>query len=176
MTDFIRGLGHALGHRHGRILGAADQALAQFLRRRRKNEDADEIVLHRLGQLLGALPVDVEQHVAASLQRRRHRPLRRAVEIAEHLGVFEKLAPVAQTGEFPGADEVIILAVDLSRPRRPRGDGNRHLDMAVGGKEAPRQRRLSSTRWRRHDQQQAAALNVDHAFTRCSGPARASGR
>src|SRR3546814_5673791 len=46
----------------------------------------------RLAELLGALPVDVEQHVAAALQRLLHRPARRAVVVAEHHRVFQQLA------------------------------------------------------------------------------------
>jgi hypothetical protein len=38
------------------------------------DEDADEIVARLLAQLLRALPVDVEQHVAAGTQRLLHRP------------------------------------------------------------------------------------------------------
>ena len=51
-------------------------------------------------QLLGALPVDVEQHVMALLQRLHHGALGRAVEIAEHLGIFQQVATVAQAAEL----------------------------------------------------------------------------
>ncbi|MEI8320169.1 MAG: hypothetical protein WCH79_19720 [Planctomycetia bacterium] len=45
------------------------------------------------------------------LQRLHHRALRRAVEIAEHLGIFQKVAAVAQPSEFLVGDEVIVPAL-----------------------------------------------------------------
>ena len=50
---------------------------------------------HLVEQLLRALPVDVEQHVAAGGERRFHRLARRAVIIAVHLRPFEQIAAVA---------------------------------------------------------------------------------
>ena len=41
-------------------------------------------------KLLGALPVDVEQHVASGCKRLLDRLARRAVAVAEHLGVFQQ--------------------------------------------------------------------------------------
>ena len=46
----------------------------------------------RVADLLAALPVDVEEHVLAAGDRRLHRRARRAVEVAEDLGVLEHLA------------------------------------------------------------------------------------
>ena len=48
-----------------RILGAALQARFQLGHRRRQDEDRDDVGAHLFAELLGALPVDVEQHVAA---------------------------------------------------------------------------------------------------------------
>ena len=97
------------------VLGAHAQARLEIGDRGRQHEDADEIGAALLAQLLGALPIDVEQHVAA---RREHaldwRP-RRAVAVAEHLGPFEKLALRDHRVETRAIDELIIGALDLAR-------------------------------------------------------------
>ena len=74
----------------------------------------DEVVLHRLGKLLGALPVDIEENVAALGQRQFDRALGRAVEIAEHFRPFEQFAGIAHGGEALLRNEKIVLAVDLA--------------------------------------------------------------
>ena len=51
---------------------------------------------HLFLQLQGALPVDVEQHVAAFRHRRFGRLARRGVEIAMHLGPFQQRVGIAQ--------------------------------------------------------------------------------
>ena len=137
VADLVRSLRHALGDGRGGILCPPDQPVAQLLSRGRQDEDPHQVLAHRSTQLLGALPVDVEEHVAARLQGLRHRPLRRAVEIAENLCIFQKLAAVAEPGELLLADEVIILAVHLARPRRPRRDGHRHGDVGVARQQPP---------------------------------------
>ena len=120
----------------------------------------------------------IEQHVATLLQRVHHRALRRAIEIAEHLGIFQQVATVAQATELLMGDEVIVLAIHLAGPRRARGDRDRHCDVGIGSKQPARQRGLAGARRRRHHEQQATAGNDGHGlfFTRCSGPAHAVGR
>ena len=46
------------------------QAALELGHRRRQDEDADEVLAHRRMKLLRALPVDVEQDVAAGLRAR----------------------------------------------------------------------------------------------------------
>ena len=78
-------------------------------------------------ELLRALPVDVEQHVAAGGERGLDRLARRAVAIAVHLGLFEQLVGVAHRLEAAPRDEMVVHAVDLARaPLRassPRSTG-----------------------------------------------------
>jgi hypothetical protein len=58
---------------------------------RRQHEDADHVVAHLAIELLGALPVDVEQDVLAGTQRCFDRLARRAVVVSMHLGEFEQV-------------------------------------------------------------------------------------
>mgnify|MGYP002652390175 CR=1 FL=1 len=61
-----------------------------------------------------ALPVNVENHVNARRAARLGHIPRRAVMAAEDLGMFEKAARVHPLGEGLGADEVIVLARNLT--------------------------------------------------------------
>src|SRR3546814_5198590 len=89
----------------------AVQAAPQLRRRGRQDEHADEVVARRLAQLLGALPVDVEWHVAAALQRGLHRRARRAVVVAEHHRMLQQLAARNHRGEALLPDEEVVLAL-----------------------------------------------------------------
>ena len=51
------------------VLRARVQPPLQFGDRRRQHEHADQIAARLFAQLLGALPIDVEQHVAAGGER-----------------------------------------------------------------------------------------------------------
>ena len=84
MAHLVGRLGHALGDDLWRILGARDQALLEVARRGRQDEHRHQVVAALLLELLRALPVDVEQHVAAGLERRLDRRARRAVVVVEH--------------------------------------------------------------------------------------------
>ena len=66
-------------------------------------------------ELLRALPVDVEQDVAALAQRVLHRLLGRAVAIAEDMRPFDELAVGDHPVELGVVDEMIVDAVDLAR-------------------------------------------------------------
>ena len=94
MAHFVGGLGHAGPDHLVGILRAACAGALQLGGRRRQDEDADDIGRRLLAQLLGALPVDVEQHVPARRQRRFDRRARRAVAIVEHVGPFQQFAGV----------------------------------------------------------------------------------
>ncbi|OWK24679.1 hypothetical protein AJ87_19015 [Rhizobium yanglingense] len=87
----------------------------QLGHRRRQHEDGYDICRHLLLQLLGALPIDVEKHVAAFGHRCFHRFARRAVEIAVHFSPFQQRIGIAQSLEFADALEVVVNALDLTR-------------------------------------------------------------
>ncbi len=62
----------------------------QFRDRGRQDEDRDHVGRHLLLQLLGALPVDVEEHVAALGHGKLGGFGGVPLEIAVHLGPFEQ--------------------------------------------------------------------------------------
>ena len=64
MAHLVRCLGHAGADHVFRVLGAGAQAALQLLGTGRQDEDADQIVARLFGELLGALPVDIETSVA----------------------------------------------------------------------------------------------------------------
>ena len=115
----------------GAVLGAAVEALFQRVQGRRQDEDANHVGPHCLGKLLAPLPVDVEDDVAAGVQRALHRVAGGAVPVAEHLGALEEFPALPQTREGGLVDEVVVAAVDLVRPLRPRGVGDRDFDVAA---------------------------------------------
>src|SRR5882672_1584639 len=92
VAHLIGGLGHAGVDDVVGILGAGAQARFKIRNRRRQHKNADEIVAALLAQLLGALPVDVEQHITPHRQRALDRCPRRAIAAPEHLGPFHKVA------------------------------------------------------------------------------------
>ena len=101
------------------------------------------VVARLFAQLLRALPIDIEQDVAAGLQRLLHRPPRRAVAMAENFGPFQKLARFHHGLEAMQIDEVIIAAIDLAAALRTRRHRHRKLDMAIGLEQHARQRGLA---------------------------------
>ena len=108
VTHLVRRAAHPLRH-HGRaVLGAAVEPLLERLKRRRQDEDADQVAPHRLGKLLAALPVDVEDDVAPGVPRAFHRVAGGAVPVAEHLRALEELPALAQAGEGGLLDEVVV--------------------------------------------------------------------
>ena len=117
---------------------AAAQALEQVLERRRDDEDEQ-----RVGDLLlddlGALDVDLEDHVAAGQERVADLAPRRAVPVARGPGRLEELAGGAQRRERGGVEEVVVDAVDLAGPHRPRRAGH---DVVVVGVVRPAPQRV----------------------------------
>src|SRR5262249_203305 len=111
-------------------------------------ENADEIGAPLLAQLLRALPVDIEQHVAPRRERAFNRSARRAVAIAEYLGPFEHIASRHHGVETDAVSEIVIPTVDLAGPRLTRRRRNRQLDRGVALQQQPRQRRLARPRRR----------------------------
>ena len=100
VADLEPGIGEAPADDVGAVLGAALEPGAELGHRGRQDEDARRC---RRGiasrDLARALPVDVEEHVAARGERRLDRLARRAVEVAVHLRPFEELAAVAHRRE-----------------------------------------------------------------------------
>ena len=64
-------------------------------------------------------------------EQRFDRCARRAVEIAEHFGVLEESAVRDQSLEHAAIDEVVVLAIDIARPRRPRRVRHRQHDAGL---------------------------------------------
>ena len=114
------------------VLRAAFEPSLQLLDRGRQDEDADEIVARLLAQLLGALPIDVEQDIAAGPQCLLHRLARRAVAMAEDFRPFQKLAGFHHGLEAGQVDEMIVAAVDLA------------ADAAAASSPIPKARRAAS--------------------------------
>ena len=136
--------------------GAAPQAPLELGHRRRQDEHADHVVARGRAQLLGALPVDVEQHVAAAGQRLLDSRARRAVGMAVDLGVLQQLAALDHRAVGGAVDELIVDAVDLARPLRPGGHRDRQRELRLELQHPARDRGLAGARGRGHDQHQAA--------------------
>ena len=111
-----------------------------------------------------------------------------AVEVAEHFGPLKQCALIAHCFEAGLVDEMIIATIDLTWTRRASRQGDGHEQgVGVVRQEALDQRRLAGPRRRRKDEQDATAdkwrpakccfvFHVGASSTRCSEPARASGR
>jgi hypothetical protein len=138
----------------------------------------DQVFLHHLGDLLGALPVNIEQHVAAFGQRFVNGLEWRAIIVAEDFGPFQKFFPVAHLGKAFLADEVIVLAVGFTRARRAGCDRHGKGDVLVRSQKLARQGCLSGARGRGHNEQKPPSGNVSSLrnFTQYFAPVRASDR
>src|SRR5260370_751748 len=122
---------------------------AQCAHRRRQDENADDVAAEPLAHLTGALPVDVEQHVAPLRQHLFDRLARRAIEVAVNLRPFEQIAAFLHPVEFALVDEAVMNAVDLGRA--PRAGGHRHRERQIERLVLPQhagQRRLAGARRR----------------------------
>ena len=178
MAEFVGGARHTAGDDLVAILGPGMQPAPELFDRGRENEDADDVVTGVLHQLLSALPVDVEQHVAARRERGLDLCLGCSVVVAEDHRMLEKRVREDHLGKPRLIDEHVVTAIDLARPRRPRGDRDRHLEIVLALEEPARERRLAGARGRGQDQHQAAPGDVDRhrRTTRCFAAARADDR
>ena len=95
----MTGTVHAAADDRVGILRTGVEPCLEVCGRRRQNEHADDVGACLLPQLLGALPVDVEQHVASGRQRRFDRRTRRAVAIVEYGSPFEQFREQVQNLE-----------------------------------------------------------------------------
>src|SRR5262249_7141373 len=111
MAHFVTGFGHARSDHRLAVLRPALEPAFQLFRRRRQDEDADKIGRGCPAELLRALPIDIEQHIAAGLQSLEHRRSRRAVAVAEHFRPFEQLAMFYHFIKARWIDEMVVTAV-----------------------------------------------------------------
>src|SRR6478672_8654261 len=125
-----RGLEPALAL--GLALGAtADEAAYELVPRRRLEED-EQRVGHRLAHLAGALEVDLEHRRVARGQREVDRAAGRAVAggLVDHRPL-EQVALLDHRVELLVGDEPVVDAVLLARPRRAGGRRDGQPDLGV---------------------------------------------
>ncbi len=154
----------------------AGEARAQFLQRRRQQEDiamgaADRLILQH-AQLRGPLHVEVEQHVLAALEKGQHFAAGRAVAAAEDLGMFEEIAGFDLGDEFLLRQEMIIAAIRLAGTRCAGRRGDAVMARAVGAGGAA-EGGLAAAGRAGHDAEEAGAAGgnrrCDHSmFCTCS--------
>ena len=120
MTEFVGGAAHAAADHLVGILRTRVQTFLQIGGRGRQDEHPDDIDARLLVQLLGALPVDVEQNILSGRQCRFDRRARRTVEIVEYSRPLEQFALLDHPLELRLVDEEIIASFDLPRSHRAR--------------------------------------------------------
>jgi hypothetical protein len=131
MADLTGGARHAVGD-HGFGIGAAHtKPTLELGHRGRQQEQRHEVLTHRGGELLSALPVDVEQDVAAFAQRILHRGLGRSIAMAEDRRPFDEFAGVDHPVELGVVDEMIVDPIGFARALGARRCRNRHRHVAV---------------------------------------------
>ncbi len=113
-------------------------------------------------------PIDVEQHVAAFVDRSLDGRLGRAIEVVEHARPLEQLALVAHGDEVGFVDEVVVAAVDLAGPRLARRHRHGKGDARITSSSERAKRGFAGSRRRRQHEQQAAPVHerlvVSHAL------------
>src|SRR4029078_9315014 len=119
MIDLIRRPAHTVCDHFLRILAARVKAMLQLGHGRWKQKDGDEMLAEVGLELARALPVDVEENVAALAKRLLHGRLGSSVAIAEDVGPFDELAGFDHSIELAIVDEMIIDALLLAWPHRP---------------------------------------------------------
>ena len=85
-------------------------------------------------ELPGALPVDIEQNVAALSERLLHGRFWGPVAMAEHVRPFDELVRTDHPVELGIIDEVIVGAFDFAGTYWPGGRGDRHCHLGVSRK------------------------------------------
>ena len=123
--------------------------------RRREDEDLDGF-REALAHLPRPLPVDLQEEVAAFRERGLDDAPPRAVQVSEDVGVLDEFARGDQALEFRAVDEVVVLAVDLTRARLAGGAGHREREPGAARHDGVQQARLARARGRRDDVQVAA--------------------
>src|SRR5215469_4279801 len=175
-AQFIGGLFQAVVHQNivvfvvilnllaGRVQPAVDDLGAvqtpivesplQFLAVRGQYKDADGA--GNPGLYLGRpLHVDVEQQVVVVLLGLAQEPARRAVVVAEHVGVLEELVVAHHAFEFLAGNKEIFAPVLLAPPGLARSVGDREIQALDQAAQLIDQGRFSGARWRRDDEDRA---------------------
>ena len=177
--------------RRRRVGRPAPQPPLELGHRRRQDEDQHALLRPLAPDLGPALPVDVEEVVLAVLERPVDGVDGRSVAGAVDHRPLGELVPVDHPGELVLGDVLVVDAVALAGPRRPRRVRDRELQPLLLSQEV-RQRRLARPRGGRNHEQDAlvrSQLLVCHraesiiavengraspSVTRRSGPARAA--
>ena len=102
--------------------------------------------------------VHIKEHIHAAVQVSEHSGLQRSVKSAVDLGILEKISRSDVVLKLFLAQEKIILSVNLARPRRACGAGNRVNEILLLAERAD-ERRLSSSRWSGDDEEDAIAVD-----------------
>jgi hypothetical protein len=114
------------------VLSTDAQSSFQLGYRWREDENACHIPARPFSQLLRALPVDVEQNVPPTLERRLDRRPRRPIAMAEYLRPFQELAHFDHGLEARCVDEMIVAAIDLARSLLACRHRDRQRDAGIG--------------------------------------------
>src|SRR5258708_23544608 len=116
-TELLLGDPHPLPH-HAFVVGAApDEPQPQSLERRRRDEDLDRL-RQRRANLARPLDLDLEHDGAARGGAALKLGAQRPVTVTGVAGVLDELARSDTAVELLRAQEVVIDAVALARPRR----------------------------------------------------------
>src|SRR5262245_16692690 len=135
------------------VLSTRTEAPLEFLGRWREDEHADRVGKEP-SHLLCALPVDLEQDVAAARPNVGDLLLRGGVEIAVHFGALEELARLEHALEGRAIDEVVLPAIRFAGARRPRGVRDGQHELAVVGEHRVHERGLPGARRRGDDEEE----------------------
>src|SRR5262245_768670 len=135
------------------VFAAPAEASLELPGRGRKDEHAD-CVGEEPSYLLCALPVDLEQDVAAARPNVGDLLLRGGVEIAVHFGALEELARLEHALEGRAIDEVVLSVVRFASARRPGGVRDGQHELAVVGEHRVHERGLLGARWCGDDEEE----------------------
>ncbi len=131
----------------------------------RQNEYADQIIAGLFLELLGTLPVNVEEHITTRFESLINRRRRRAVRVVKNHRVLEKGIGPAQRFKAIGTDKVIVTPIDFGRSSWPGGRRDAHHQIAVACDQASRQGCLARPGRRGQHQHQTAATDFfSHAL------------
>ena len=117
-------------HLFGTVGATARQAFFKRLPRRRRDEDAHDIrpLMHNLQ---GTLYLDIEDDVLPLLHGLVDKLFRRAVEVADILGILQKGVLRDHFAELVDVGKVIVDAVYLAGTRRTRRGGNGEIKIVA---------------------------------------------
>src|SRR5262249_36282670 len=150
------------------VAAALLEPLAQRRERRRQQED-EARVRAPLAHLARAPHLDLEQELASAGQRPVERGPARAVAVAVVLRPLEECTLGDEPRELLARDEVVVDAVPLARPYRPRGMRHRELDPGIAVHHRAADGGLAGARRCRHDHREAGAR--DHgSFASLASP------